>query len=321
MNELTITVALVNPNRLSILKEEEDEKEAYVNLLYGDEFLLGVRVLGKSIRDTGSTKDMVVLVSEGVSEYAENLFQMEESEKRRERLKAMRMEAAQANASHNVDTSTVPTQLSNPLIDSLATMENSSTHTRFDFYTDPMAAFSAGARNFDMSTPLPQFHHRGASSGPWNQSGGRASYGFSPNSQRFGGYPNPGFRRGGSYSGSPNSGRGSGGRFSSSPSPHWGRGGGRGRGFHASVSAKERPEMFYNKSMMEDPWSSLIPIVKNLSISAGSQSTPGSLNSWLPKSLSMKKARVAEPASTPNSQISLADSLSAAVEEASNEAE
>ncbi|KAL6146849.1 hypothetical protein ACLB2K_057526 [Fragaria x ananassa] len=48
--------------------------EAYVTLLYGDEFLLGVRVLGKSIRDTGSTKDMVVLVSDGVSGYAMSLL-------------------------------------------------------------------------------------------------------------------------------------------------------------------------------------------------------------------------------------------------------
>ncbi|XP_031283835.1 inositol phosphorylceramide glucuronosyltransferase 1 isoform X1 [Pistacia vera] len=49
--------------------------QAYVTLLYGDEFLLGVRVLGKSIRDTGSTKDMVVLVSDGVSGYAKKLLQ------------------------------------------------------------------------------------------------------------------------------------------------------------------------------------------------------------------------------------------------------
>ncbi|CAN4090166.1 unnamed protein product [Withania somnifera] len=49
-------------------------EEAYVTLLYGDEFLLGVRVLGKSIRDTGSTKDMVVLVSDGVSQYANQLL-------------------------------------------------------------------------------------------------------------------------------------------------------------------------------------------------------------------------------------------------------
>ncbi|KAI9078442.1 hypothetical protein K1719_039661 [Acacia pycnantha] len=48
--------------------------EAYVTLLYGDEFLLGVRVLGKSIRDTGSEKDMVVLVSDGVSDHAKQLL-------------------------------------------------------------------------------------------------------------------------------------------------------------------------------------------------------------------------------------------------------
>ena len=50
--------------------------EAYVTLLYGDEFLLGVRVLGKSIRNTGSNKDMVVLVSDGVSNYAKSLLRV-----------------------------------------------------------------------------------------------------------------------------------------------------------------------------------------------------------------------------------------------------
>ncbi|CAN1335189.1 Inositol phosphorylceramide glucuronosyltransferase 1 [Linum perenne] len=50
-------------------------QNAYVTLLYGDEFLLGVRVLGKSIRDTGSSKDMVALVSDGVSDYAKMLLE------------------------------------------------------------------------------------------------------------------------------------------------------------------------------------------------------------------------------------------------------
>ncbi|CAL0308814.1 unnamed protein product [Lupinus luteus] len=52
-----------------------NDEEAYVTLLYGDEFLLGVRVLGKSIRNTGSIKNMVVLVSDGVSQFANNLLQ------------------------------------------------------------------------------------------------------------------------------------------------------------------------------------------------------------------------------------------------------
>ncbi|KAL6651043.1 hypothetical protein ACP70R_009968 [Stipagrostis hirtigluma subsp. patula] len=50
-------------------------EEAYVTLLYGDEFVLGVRVLGKSIRDTGTRRDMVVLVSDGVSEYSRKLLE------------------------------------------------------------------------------------------------------------------------------------------------------------------------------------------------------------------------------------------------------
>ncbi|KAI4350072.1 hypothetical protein L6164_010596 [Bauhinia variegata] len=54
---------------LSLGSQKTDE--AYVTLLYGDEFLLGVRVLGKSIRDTGSKRDMVVLVSD----YAKLLLQ------------------------------------------------------------------------------------------------------------------------------------------------------------------------------------------------------------------------------------------------------
>ncbi|KAK4353389.1 hypothetical protein RND71_028907 [Anisodus tanguticus] len=54
--------------------KSQSSGEAYVTLLYGDEFLLGVRVLGKSIRDSGSTKDMVVLISDGVSQYANDLL-------------------------------------------------------------------------------------------------------------------------------------------------------------------------------------------------------------------------------------------------------
>ncbi|GMH13217.1 hypothetical protein Nepgr_015058 [Nepenthes gracilis] len=58
-------------------KRSQSTDEAYVTLLYGDEFLLGVRVLGKSIRDTKSKKDMVVLVSDGVSGYSKKLLEAE----------------------------------------------------------------------------------------------------------------------------------------------------------------------------------------------------------------------------------------------------
>ncbi|RYQ91037.1 hypothetical protein Ahy_B09g096909 isoform B [Arachis hypogaea] len=61
--------------RLGASDGHRKTNEAYATLLYGDKFSLGVRVLGKSIRDTGSKKDMVVLVSDGVSDYACNLLQ------------------------------------------------------------------------------------------------------------------------------------------------------------------------------------------------------------------------------------------------------
>lgn len=55
------------PAESKVVRKSRTE-QAYATLLYGDEFLLGVRVLGKSLRDTGVTKDMVALVSDGVSE-------------------------------------------------------------------------------------------------------------------------------------------------------------------------------------------------------------------------------------------------------------
>mmetsp|Transcript_7207 Transcript_7207/g.44844 ORF Transcript_7207/g.44844 Transcript_7207/m.44844 type:complete len:557 (-) Transcript_7207:420-2090(-) len=39
-------------------------EEAYTTLLYGDSFLLGVRVLGQSIRETGTRKDLVCIASD-----------------------------------------------------------------------------------------------------------------------------------------------------------------------------------------------------------------------------------------------------------------
>lgn len=51
-------------------------EEAYVTLLYGDQFVLGARVLGKSLRDTGTTKDLVALVSDGVSTDAQDLLKV-----------------------------------------------------------------------------------------------------------------------------------------------------------------------------------------------------------------------------------------------------
>eukprot|EP00262_Sarcandra_glabra_P017740 TRINITY_DN6175_c0_g1_i2.p1 TRINITY_DN6175_c0_g1~~TRINITY_DN6175_c0_g1_i2.p1 ORF type:complete len:324 (-),score=43.19 TRINITY_DN6175_c0_g1_i2:307-1278(-) len=320
---------------------------------------------------------------------------MESSEKRSERLKAMRMEAAQAENFDSQSTSASPGDFSNPLSEPFATppvKENSPTVPRFDYYTDPMSAFSgskrrindhghdksayssspfgsgspmgqlpsshsAGPRNHNPTptpTPAHQFQinhtpdhlsygtsfpspgsgswrnhigtvspfsgHRGTpNSVPsmWNRSGGTPGYGFTPNSSR-GGYSSPGYGRG--ISPINNSGRGSGRWSNNSSSPGSGRSGGRGRGFHGYVSAQDRPDMFYSKSMVEDPWRFLAPVVGSLVVPANGMKTPDSLRSWLPKSVTMKKARVSEPIDEFRSQASLAECLALSFEEAINDA-
>eukprot|EP00268_Persea_americana_P017812 TRINITY_DN18658_c0_g2_i1.p1 TRINITY_DN18658_c0_g2~~TRINITY_DN18658_c0_g2_i1.p1 ORF type:complete len:311 (-),score=55.69 TRINITY_DN18658_c0_g2_i1:442-1374(-) len=303
---------------------------------------------------------------------------MEESEKRRERLKAMRMEAAEVGVS-NGEVAIASSNLSNPLLNCAATpsaLEDRHAVSRFDFYTDPMSAFSSskkrnndgsigrqgyssplsnhspvgqmssshsGARNPNMSpqqfqinyspdqrsyeTPL-AVHWRTPTGVPSPFSGHRATSthysGRSPSYGR-GRIPDYGY---GSSSPKTNSGRGNYRRFNSISSPGLGRTNGRGRGYHAFVSAREQPERFYRKSMVEDPWRFLKPVVqsrlpKSMSMkkvpeaAAGfsSQSTLAD-SSWLPKSLSMKKVKVPEVAAGFSSQSSLADCLSHAFEEA-----
>ncbi|KAF5480921.1 hypothetical protein F2P56_001624 [Juglans regia] len=67
---------------------------------------------------------------------------MEDSAKRRERLKAMRMQADQAEVPNNSESSGMPGCLSNPLIETATMAVQESCAPRFDFYTDPMSAFS-----------------------------------------------------------------------------------------------------------------------------------------------------------------------------------
>lgn len=82
---------------------------------------------------------------------------MEESEERRERLKAMRMEAAQTEVSGSVNTSTMAAHLSNPLVEGcLPVQEDSCVTPRFDFYTDPMAAFSNNKRRSKVGNQIQQ---------------------------------------------------------------------------------------------------------------------------------------------------------------------
>ncbi|KAK1316502.1 hypothetical protein QJS10_CPA05g01484 [Acorus calamus] len=307
---------------------------------------------------------------------------MEESEKRMERLRAMRLEAEQTGRIDNQGASTASGSLANPLIDSSPTqsfVESSVPVRRFDYYTDPAAAFSENRRRRDvdhhtsashMSSPMnrpsslsgpmnpymnpaprpthqfrgnyfpdqrpnmqqipwtspvgsanpydqrpcgtpvpwgsPVAHHGMSPSNPaaWNRYSG-SSGNRPPFNPTRGGFSSPRMVHAG---GSSNySGRGRGGRYSYNPSP------GRGRGSHATVSAMEHPELFYKKNMVEDPWRFLKPIVRHV----GS----GKNASWLPKSVSTKKARVSEGSSSFQVHGSLAEFLACSFEEAANEAE
>ncbi|MFS7925489.1 putative protein SICKLE [Helianthus anomalus] len=81
---------------------------------------------------------------------------MEESTKRRERLKAMRMEASQEDATYNNDHSAV--SLANPLLESTTNSETQAqtTSQSFNYYTNPMAAYSGNKYRSQVSPQLSQ---------------------------------------------------------------------------------------------------------------------------------------------------------------------
>ncbi|XP_073294215.1 protein SICKLE [Primulina huaijiensis] len=329
---------------------------------------------------------------------------MEESEKRRERLKAMRMEAAKADISIDSESSGILSHsLSNPLNENEPAPSTAVQYSRprFDYYTDPMSAFSADKRrnNFShqvsqgyssmppnmtsspqapgnihsqsssLGTPMgvagPLGKPQGYTSNTWGGSYSSLNYNYPPN-MRDVNLPNPsvgrgdtphavhGWGRGGIHSSSPrpqflshhdspnmldvnfpNSGAGWGDspnavhgwgrgvRYSNSPRPQlhshhdsrrgighysdWGRGRGvgpsarRGKDSKDPVSAELRPDLYYNKEMLEDPWKGMTPVIWK---------GPNSDGSWLPKSISVKKARPSPEASQKSvSQPSLAEYL------------
>ncbi|XP_039033133.1 protein SICKLE-like isoform X1 [Hibiscus syriacus] len=144
--------------------------------------------------------------------------------------------------------------------------------------------------------------------------------------QMFGNRPNLDQGSGGSAYFSPGRGRSRG--YSGSSTPGLGRSVGRGQGFRGHISASNRilgPESYFDQSMLEDPWQHLEPIPwKRQEAGMDSSSTPGTSNSWLPKSIDPKKAKVSEASSNKfNSQQSLAEYLAAsfnkAVEDTQNE--
>ncbi|KAE8718307.1 Detected protein of confused Function [Hibiscus syriacus] len=91
---------------------------------------------------------------------------MDESEKRKERLKAMRMEA---EVSNDVETSEMPGCLSNPLIETPSTMQDDFGEApRFDYYTDPMAAFSANKKRSNIHNQTVQQSFTSPTNSGWH---------------------------------------------------------------------------------------------------------------------------------------------------------
>ena len=58
----------------AVSEEAETSRDAYVTLLYGGGFLLGARVLGQSLRETGTTRDLIALCTEEVSEHTQQVL-------------------------------------------------------------------------------------------------------------------------------------------------------------------------------------------------------------------------------------------------------
>ncbi|KAJ6685735.1 PROTEIN SICKLE [Salix purpurea] len=195
--------------------------------------------------------------------------------------------SAQAETcNNNVETSAVPGLLANPLLENPATQpaqEELSATPRFDFYTDPSAAFSANrkrtatANQVARGQRIPEVTPSSAYQMQSNYSPNQRMYpGQRPDhNAAFYGIPR-GFAgpftmnqgtpsemwSGSGYGGSPaSSGRGQGYWDNSSGR---GQSGGRGRGFRSrgfALNETQEPECFYDNSMVEDPWQHLKPVL------------------------------------------------------------
>lgn len=164
---------------------------------------------------------------------------------------------------------------------------------------------------------------------PWSDTRGSATPGLSSGGR---GMPWSDTRGSSGGRGSPwmNS-RGRGGRgLGGSPSPNQGRGGSQGRGGRVNASARERPDLFVKKSMVEDPWKNLVPVImaskgtmetgntalRNMEGNRSDADTPQSQQS---DPISLKKIKPSEITHTFQSGPSLAESLALSLAEAMGE--
>lgn len=279
---------------------------------------------------------------------------MEESEKRKERLKAIREEAAEAgdnNEEQNSIEGPLDHGLTNPLIETPSTSSGKDeVRPRFDYYTDPMAAFSANNKKNNLSpqasqpcnTPprpmnacSPAYHAQGNynspkityrprgvnaiplgirrktspfcippenSSNTLDSSLGTPNNYFLPNSPQIGdnsSHGSPQVSGGGSQYGQ--------------GSPYQGSGF-RSKTYQGSRGGGARFKFYYHESMVEDPWKALKPVIWK-----PRGDTQDSLKSWLPNSISAKKAKLGETPTRFTPQKNLAEYLAAAFNEAAGE--
>lgn len=126
--------------------------------------------------------------------------------------------------------------------------------------------------------------------------------------------PSPGYRN----SPSPSPGRGRG-FWHNNRSPVSGRGSGRGPNSCGHWSNDDRaygPDRFYKRSMVEDPWKLLKPVLWK-----ATDATPENSKFWTSKSLSTKREGSSAASVKSNSEPSLAEYLAAAFNEAADGAD
>ena len=61
---------------VTTLDRQQSKREAYVTMLYGD-FVLGLRVLGQSLRESGTTRDFIALCMDDVPEHVRRVLRRE----------------------------------------------------------------------------------------------------------------------------------------------------------------------------------------------------------------------------------------------------
>ncbi|XP_023770399.1 protein SICKLE [Lactuca sativa] len=171
--------------------------------------------------------------------------------------------------------------------------------------------FTSGPGRGNYPSPGPRYPFPGPSPGRgyrYPSPGPHLNHGSGPGYPTSTSGPNQG--RGQWFGNNMSSGRGMGrGRWSGQGQGQ-GQGQGGGRGAHYDVTAEDRPDLFYNKSMVEDPWKFLEPVIwKSLK-----KPKP-----WLLYSSNTKKQRVSpsrHQQQQSSSQPSLAEILAASFNEA-----